>query len=206
MTGKVTVVDKDTKVPTADEQTATGKKEMADVAAKLKPAADALATGTVPGVDVIPKGPDKAIAGSGSQDVEEAFIAEMGPKDVTIAPGGSVTWTFVGGHTVSFNPGEDAKQLKVNGSHLNEKTVAPAGGPGQNPPDPNAPPPDPKAPPAPPKITDGGSYDGSGFRSSGLFFSDPSSLAGYKLTFTKAGTYTYKCLIHDKMEGTVNVK
>ena len=27
----------------------------------------------------------------------------------------------------------------------------------------------------------------------------------FKLTFSKAGTYTYKCLIHDGMEGTVKV-
>ena len=27
----------------------------------------------------------------------------------------------------------------------------------------------------------------------------------FKLTFAKAGTYTYKCLIHDGMEGTVKV-
>jgi len=205
MVGKLTVVAKGTDVPSASEQTATGKSENAATAAKLKPAADALATGTVPGLDVVPKGPNNAVAGSGALDVQDAFVSEFGPKDVSIATGGSVTWTVVGGHTISFNAPEDAKQVRVNGTHLNEKAVAPAGEPGQAPPDPNAPPPDPNAPPKPPTITDGGAFDGTGFRSTGIIFSDPSALAGYKLTFTKAGTYAYKCLIHDNMEGTVKV-
>ena len=58
---------------------------------------------------------------------------------------------FIGAHTVSLNAPEDAKQIKVGGSHLNEKaaTPAPTGAVGQGPPadastDPNAPPPAPR--------------------------------------------------------------
>lgn len=54
----------------------------------------------------------------------------------------------------------------------------------------------------------GSSYSGTGFVSSGLYFGAP--LPGphsYKLTFTKAGTYKYFCVLHDiiGMVGSVNV-
>jgi plastocyanin len=45
----------------------------------------------------------------------------------------------------------------------------------------------------------GGPWDGAGFRSSGLM-SGP-----YTLTFTKAGTFPYRCLVHPDMEGIVSV-
>jgi plastocyanin len=54
-------------------------------------------------------------------------------------------------------------------------------------------------------VTDGGSFDGTGFRSTGLVLSFPPSLLGYKMTFTKAGTYGYVCLIHPGMTGSVVV-
>ncbi len=65
--------------------------------------------------------------------------------------------------------------------------------------------PPPSGPPPPPAIADAGTWDGTGFHSSGLVLSFPPALSGYKLTFTKAGTYSYRCLIHDNMEGTVKV-
>ncbi|HEX9045295.1 MAG TPA: plastocyanin/azurin family copper-binding protein, partial [Candidatus Limnocylindrales bacterium] len=54
----------------------------------------------------------------------------------------------------------------------------------------------------------GSTYPASGFVSSGLFLGAP--LPGshtYKLTFTKAGTYKYFCVLHDivGMVGSVNV-
>lgn len=48
----------------------------------------------------------------------------------------------------------------------------------------------------------GSTYDGTGFVSSGIV--DPGG--SYTLTFTKAGTYTYNCLIHPGMTATVVVQ
>ena len=120
----------------------------------------------------------------------------FGPTGSKREVGGSITWTVDGGHTISFNAPEDAKSLRMVAAdgtvHINEKTTTAAAVPEPPPPsdDPNAPPP----------LFDGGTWDGSGFLSTG--FLDGGE---FKLTFSKAGTYTYKCLIHDKMEGTVKV-
>ncbi len=63
------------------------------------------------------------------------------------------------------------------------------------------------APPAPNDPTDaapagGTSYDGSAYTSSGFLLGGQT----YTLTFPKAGTYTYYCLIHGGMSGTVVVQ
>ncbi|WP_158302011.1 plastocyanin/azurin family copper-binding protein [Paenibacillus mesophilus] len=49
----------------------------------------------------------------------------------------------------------------------------------------------------------GTAFDGTGFTNSGVMMPSQS----YKLTFTKAGTYTYECYLHsgDKMTGTIVV-
>jgi len=86
---------------------------------------------------------------------------------------------------------------------LNGKALGPTGGPGQ------PPPPPPGAAPAPPPpgpiVIDAGKWDGKGFHNSGLFVSFPPVIFGYKLTFTQAGTYPFRCVIHPDMEGTVKV-
>ena len=51
----------------------------------------------------------------------------------------------------------------------------------------------------------GGSFDGTSFKSTGVVQSFPPALVAPSITFTKAGTYTYVCLIHPKMGGVVQV-
>lgn len=51
----------------------------------------------------------------------------------------------------------------------------------------------------------GTSYDGTGFVSSGIILPIPGQNT-YTLSFTAAGTYTYHCLIHPGMMGTVTVQ
>ncbi len=208
MTGTITVVDKDTEVPSAADQKTTGDASLADLSAKLQPAFTPLASLT----------PDTAAAGAFSEDAQEATINEFGPKEADIDVGGSVTWTVLGPHTISFNAPESARPLLIKDAdgnwQINTETISPApeGAAGQVPPDENAPPPDENAPPpdenAPPTLIDAGEWDGQGFHSSGLILSfgpgDP-GFSAYKLTFTTAGTYTYLCLIHPDMEGTIKV-
>ena len=50
---------------------------------------------------------------------------------------------------------------------------------------------------------DGGTWDGSGFWSSGVLYSD--AYVQYTLRFSTPGTYRYACLIHPPMVGTVTV-
>ena len=207
MTGSVTVVDGEDADSPEDVEKA-GEDRLQDMITKVKPAADAAGKGDL--TPFAPATPGQVVAGGGSPDVQEVLLTGFGPEEVSIETGGAVTWVVLGPHTISFNAPEDlASSALIKGPdgyfHANEKAFTPQGGPGQAPPDPNAAPPDENAPPPPPKITDGGRFDGTGFRSSGFFLSFPPALEGYKLTFTKAGTFTYECLIHPEMEGTVKV-
>jgi plastocyanin len=198
MAGTITVVDKDTDVPSAADVTTEGDAALSDMVTKIQPEFDKLASLTV----------DTAQAGAGSDAVQEASVNEFGPKEISIPVGGSVTWSIIGPHTISFNAPESARPIIKKGDdgayHVNEEAEKPApeGAPGQPQPDENAPPPDENTPPV---LVDGGTWDGTGFQSSGIFVSFPPPLFQYKLTFSTAGTYTYICLIHPDMEGTVTV-
>ncbi len=196
MTGKITVVAKSTPVQTPSEAEQKGNKQLAGLVTALGPAYEQLKGAKA----------DAAWAGFGAQEVQNALIVEFSPKPISIPVGGSVTWTVLGPHTISFNAPQDAVGAGLrapDGSvHLNVKLFSPAGWPGSPPPPANAPPP---APNAPPTLIDAGKWDGTGFHNSGIIVSFPPALFAYKLTFTTAGTYKYQCLIHDKMEGAVKV-
>ncbi len=187
MSGTITVVAKGTSVPKPSEQKAKGDDEFSQMVTKLKPTADQLTSLTA----------DKAQAGASSPDVQEAGVNEFGPKEIDIKEGESVTWSVDGVHTISFNAPDDAKSLLVKGAdgayHANEKAGAPSKSPGQ--------PTDPSAPP----LIDAGNWDGTGFLSSGVIVSFGDPIYQYKVTFTKAGTYNYVCIVHPGMGGTVKV-
>lgn len=140
-------------------------------------------------------------------------INEFVPRDVRAKVGEKVTWTFVGGHTISFNVPKyfpiftiDEKTGTVT---FNPDTQRPIGWPGR-----------PEAPkgsepehrnegeeeergPPPPAHVDVGEWDGRGFHSSGLDFQTKDT---FSVTFTRPGTYAYACLIHPQMVGKVVVK
>ena len=54
-------------------------------------------------------------------------------------------------------------------------------------------------------MIDAGRWDGVGVRSTGLVGSYPPVLVTLRQTFTKAGTYPYRCLFHPAMAGAVKV-
>jgi plastocyanin len=121
--------------------------------------------------------------------VNDAFY----PFDLTIHVGDTVEW--IGGfHTVSFGPAAMLKQL--------ERSLF-------------VPMPQKSGPPLlvfNPKVafpTGGATYDGTGLVNSGVLALNvpPGSKAppSFKLTFTKAGKYTYVCLVHPGMDGTITV-
>jgi plastocyanin len=191
MQGKVTVVPKGQKAQTAAEVSAAGKQSLADVIAKLKPAFEPLAKLTAA----------TAQAGGGVPEVPDAILDEFGPEELTIPVGGVVTWNVSGPHTISFNTPEDAVGAIIKtpdgAVHLNQKSGAPAGGPGVAPGTP---------PPAKPTVIDGGTWNGVGFRNSGFLLGfGPPGILKFKLGFSKAGTYQYRCVVHPDMKGTVKV-
>jgi plastocyanin len=120
---------------------------------------------------------------------------------VTIGVGDSVRWVFSKRvvHTVTFlAPGETRPTLEVpDAAHpytgFNDAAGAPFWFNGQ---------PSLLIPPEHAFPQGGASTDGTGYRNSGL--SAP-AFAPYQLTFTKAGTFRYLCLVHPGMDGTVKV-
>jgi plastocyanin len=205
MSGTLEVVPAATTVPTAASVAAKAANERDTQLAKVKDTVKALATGTVPALSsFVPTKADQVWAGGAIDDPDSPQIENFGPQQIKIPVGGSVTWVILGPHTITFNAPKDASTVLVKGDdggyHINEKAAGPAGGPPVDVPSGAA-----NGPPPAPKVTDGGSFDGSGFRSSGLAVSFPPALAAYKLTFTKAGTFGYVCLVHPGMTGSVQV-
>ena len=217
MLGKITVVGADGKADSPDEATARGQKELSDSLAKLDGAYADLKKGVLQPFAPT-AAPGNAIGGSGAQDVQNIAIDAFGPEPITVKAGDTVSWTILGPHTVTFGATEALRTFIAKAPdgavHLNPDSFAPAGGAGQ--PQPPAPPPTEAGattvapttvagPPPKPIEIDGGTYDGTGLHNSGLVLSFPPQLFTYKLKFTKAGSYSYNCLIHPDMKGTVNV-
>jgi plastocyanin len=113
------------------------------------------------------------------------------PRALTIHEGDTVEW--IGGfHTVTFGPDSLRTKLennlftRVRGKNgapqlvLNPQVAYPSGGT---------------------------VFNGSDFVNSGLLFmrAQGNQPPTYRLTFTKAGTYEYDCLLHKGMDGIINV-
>lgn len=115
------------------------------------------------------------------------------PRHLTVHVGDTVEW--IGGfHTITFGPEATLQQLEkslfipmpqASGPPklvFNPKVVVPSGG---------------------------STYNGTGFVNSGiLIFTVPQNSKAppmFKLTFTQPGTYTYDCLVHPGMDGTISV-
>jgi len=117
---------------------------------------------------------------AGLNDPKDPNIAVLQflPQSVTVTAGSTVEWRIAGPepHTITFLP------------------------PGQTPPTPDKA--DPFFTPTP---AANGVYDGKSLVNSGLAPQGPTPAAPFRLTFPTAGKYSYQCLIHPQMTGTVNV-
>jgi plastocyanin len=123
----------------------------------------------------------KAIAGGGTQDIS-VVVNAFSPRTLEIGVGDTVTWQIIGFHNIAFPgggqplPAMDA--MEGDNVYVNPRVAFPAGG---------------------------ATYDGTTYTNSGLP-QDPSKPFTYSLTFTKAGTYTYICIVHGPaMSGKVIV-
>ncbi|MEY2426721.1 MAG: Copper binding protein plastocyanin/azurin family, partial [Actinomycetota bacterium] len=126
------------------------------------------------------------------------------PRTINATVGKPVKWTFIGDHTISFNvPAytpifKTSKSGKVSFNEgLNKAKGGWPGAPEREEDSHSGPPPEPEDVVA-------GDWDGTGgLHSTGLGFADGDT---YSITFTKAGSYPYACLIHPGMIGKVVVK
>ena len=192
--GQITVVPADESVPTPPDVAAEGRRQRQHLVDVLRPVAAEADRAT----------PDTALAGAADPTVYNALVTQFGPQTISIPVGGTATWHVNGFHTISFAapPGVSGSFVKdPDGTvHLDPQVASPSGYVV-----PDAafvyPPPD----DGQPVSIDGGSWDGVGFRSTGLVGSYPPVLVTLRQTFTKAGTFPYRCLFHPAMAGAVKV-
>ena len=213
MQGRIIVKPRGAAVPS---QTKVDKAALSQASTKTSPVKKALDKTTAGPFDII-KGAEIAgfpisdnqkvtlkganFAGYSTQNSNGVLANEFLPRTIHAKVGEKVTWAFVGTHTVSFDVPRYFPLLTIakDGTVKLDKRVNSGGGP--------------HFPEQYPDgagdtfIVDGGTWNGSGFHSSGLSVdTGEKQVAGYSLTFSKPGTYQYACLIHPKMVGTVVVK
>jgi plastocyanin len=105
-------------------------------------------------------------------------------NDITVDVGDTVVWSSSVGeiHTVTFLSGGPRPDLIISGPggqlQVNPDVLLPAGGP---------------------------SYDGAGYINSGVVPEPGLGKNPFGLTFTQTGTFSYVCLVHPEMTGTVHV-
>jgi plastocyanin len=130
----------------------------------------------------------------------------MFPKTRTVSVGQPVTFTMAGEyrsevHTVTFGPEKVRASVEKNFfgplPGISPVTVGllPIGA-------------YPSDPPSSATPTYDGANHGNGFWNSGLLDNDRASPfpASVTITFTKAGTYDYECVIHEHMDGRIVVR
>lgn len=126
----------------------------------------------------------------------EGLLNEFVPETIEAKVDEPVTWLMFGPHSISFDVPEYFpiyERLEDGTVRANEEVYLAAGGaPEVEEPD-----------SVDPIVVDGGTWDGTGFWSSGVLYSD--AYVEYTLRFSAPGTYRYACLIHPPMVGTVTV-
>ena len=196
MSGTIEVVDADTKIPTPQDVEQAGRQELNDSVAKLQAA-----------VDTADASAQKAFAGVGSPEVKDGIASVFLPEDVSIPVGGSVTWTVVGPHTITFGLDQETTEIlsrNADGTVVrNTKLRMPAISKGF-------------APATEAKLyTLSEEWNGEGYFNTGVIASRkvgnvvlpgfPSAGFAYSLKFTRAGTYKFHCGVHLDMVGRVKV-
>ena len=200
MSGTVEIVEADADIPSQQDVNRQARKEIEEDAklalARVEEARKAEdGTGKI-GELVLP------LAGRDAEDEFTVIINEFLPRQVEAKVGKPVTWTVDGiDHTISFNVPKYFPIFTVedDGEVVWEpKSFEPVGWAVPERGEPAGPDEDP-----PPRVVDVGTWDGKGgFRSSGAL--SPGDT--FTVTFTKAGSYPFACVLHPQMVGTVEVE
>ncbi len=206
MNGTLTIVPKAAAIPSQGDVNKAAQAEIEQMAKPLLTAFNDAKRGNFP---VKVPSYKFVIAGYGSpnQHDQHGFgsISEFIPKTTSVKVGETLRWIVIAdAHNVAFDVPAYFPEftVKKDGTvEWNPQAVGPVASPAMPSSDQG---PGPPPPTIVPKITDGGTYDGSHFLSSGLGGGGAGDI-GYSLTFTKKGTYNYACLIHPAMVGTVIV-
>ena len=212
MSGSIEVVDKGADIPSQQEVSRQARQEIEEDAELALPGVEKVRAAK--GDDVEVGDLQLPIAGLEADEDFTVIVNEFLPKKIEAKVGEPVTWGFGGiDHTVSFNVPKyfPIFTVKEGGKVFWEPdSYEPVGWdiPREAPEDDESELPEGEAPPEgeeqedPPRVIDVGAWDGSGgFHSSGAL--SPGDT--FTVTFTKAGTYPYACVLHPQMVGTVEV-
>jgi plastocyanin len=191
MSGQITVVPESQSVPSPSEVEQAGRRQRDELVQKLTPI-----------LDKARQSPAGQVAAGTGDPTTPAVIAEFAPSEVSVPVGGSVTWNTFAFHTVAFNAQDSDAVLVQKGADGSWSLVPKAGAPAgfRTPAQAGAFPPGPR-----PLTVDGGTWEGSGFRNTGILASLPPQLVTVTQRFTRPGTYAVRCLVHPEMKGQVRV-
>ena len=192
MTGTLTVADGSGPVPRAAEVERQGRQTTQGLAFRAAQGRDR------------PTAPRQMLAGVVGVNLPNAYLAEFVPTRLSIAVGDTVSFDAVVTHSIGFNATEDDFGLIRRGPDgtvgLNTRAFMPVDSP---------------IPPTLfttylPVLTSGvelppTTFDGRGFKSSGLLSVDPPGAVSYRVTFTTPGTYEVRCLVHKDMRAQIIV-
>jgi plastocyanin len=187
MRGTVRVVSPDRRIPTTRQNDAARTREIAAVARHAR------TTAAKPAPAATPTGGTVQVGRSpiGERFTLDAFF----PAGINVRVGQTVAFTMAGQgtqevHTVTFGPTAAVRHIPFVGpTGINPQAVYPS---------------DPPTGPLPPY---NGTNHGNGFLNSGVLDNITASPQPNvaRVTFSRAGTYQYECVIHEGMEGTVTV-
>jgi plastocyanin len=196
MQGRLVVKPATTELPSSETVVKRARREIQALSRPLSDAFEQMRAGKPrdPNGEVIPL----PAAGYHAGGEHTTAIDEFVPKTLRVKVNDPVTWTVTGAHTISFDVPRYVPIYRVRDDGTVDRNPVvdrAAGG------SPEVPPVDFSSGPV---WIDGGSWDGSGFMSSGLLGSEPTST--YTLRVTKPGRYRYACLIHPPMVATLVVE
>ncbi len=200
MSGEVEVVEKATTIPSQLEVSRQARKEIdVDAAMALERVKEAKAAKAKLDDLTLP------LAGRAAGEESAVVINEFLPNKVTAKAGEKVTWTFDGTtHTVSFNVPKYFpifSVAKAGDVSWNPKSFEPVAW--KVPPRPETPEGSDREQKPEPRVVDVGTWDGKGgFHSSGAL--DPGE--SFTVAFSKPGTYSFACVLHPQMVGSLVVK
>jgi plastocyanin len=133
------------------------------------------------------------------QDQPMGIINEFLPADIDATVGEPVTWRMFGPHSISFDVPEyfPIVEFLDDGTVRQNEAIWEAAGGAPDVPEEGS------YDPSQPLVIDGGTYDGDGYWSTGVLWSE--AYVEYTIRFSTPGAYPYACLIHPPMVGTVRV-
>jgi plastocyanin len=201
MSGTIEIVAKDAKVPSQAAVNTEARKEITKASSSVLARVRAARRGDFGKAQPPLAGRSSTDSDNENDPANYVVINEFLPKTIKAKVGKPVTWTLDGfTHTISFNVPKYfpvftvAKSGKVT---WNPKSFKPVGWDVPEPAHSNNGPPSDEG-----RKIDVGTWDGKGgFHSSGALDHGDT----FSLTFSKAGTYPYACVLHPQMVGTVEV-